>query len=306
MPRPRCSGGHTTPRDGGQGWVGKFRGSGSRVAYARASSIAWDCACESRQPDGGAVPRDDPRSDVPVILLVFMYHRARAGRHGNAADVLDAHFRHIAANYNSVLPGDPLAPSTNVCLTFDDAYFDFYATVFPLLKKHNVRALLAVPPAVIREDVAARPLERIAVESDAAFADPDKGGFCTWPELAEMTRSGQVRVAAHGLTHCRLDRPGVDLEREVDEPQTVLRARLGREVENFVFPFGRYDDASLHRAGKRYRHVFRIGGAANPGWGRRLLYRIDADQMETPTSLLAGPRRLRYRARYFWNRLRGR
>src|SRR4051812_32225389 len=109
-----------------------------------------------------------------------MYHRARSGRHGNPAHVLDSHFRHIAANHNCVLPGEPLAASTNICLTFDDAYFDFYATVFPLLKKHNVRALLAVPPAVIRENIAATPLERMTIESDAAFANPDAGGFCTW------------------------------------------------------------------------------------------------------------------------------
>src|SRR5207253_3666710 len=88
----------------------------------------------------------------PMNLLVLMYHRARAGRHGNDPAMLEKHFRHIAANYRNVLPGDALdANRLNVCLTFDDAYFDFYATVYPLLMRHQLRAVLAVPPLVVRE-----------------------------------------------------------------------------------------------------------------------------------------------------------
>jgi peptidoglycan/xylan/chitin deacetylase (PgdA/CDA1 family) len=242
-----------------------------------------------------------------VNLAVLMYHRARAGRHGNAPAMLAAHFEHLTRRTRNVLPGEPLEPAAlNVCLSFDDAYFDFYATVFPLLQRHNLRALLAVPPAVVQEDVAAVREERLRLEPDEAFARPELGGFCTWPELGEMTDSGHVTIAAHGFTHCRLDVPEAELDHEVDAPQAVLRQRLRQPVDSFVFPYGRYGPRSLERARRKYRHVFRIGGAMNRTWDHPVLYRIDADEMTTPVSLLSAGRRLGYRARHFWNRLRRR
>ncbi len=240
-----------------------------------------------------------------MSLLVLMYHRARAGRYGNAPDILEAHFAHIANTYPNVLPGDSLTSGIpNVCLSFDDGYFDFHATVFPLLKKYHLRALLAIPPNVVRERVDVAADERLGMDSDEAFAHPDGGGFCSWAELEEMAASGHVTIAAHGLTHCRLDAPTASLERELDAPKDILSARLAQPVESFVFPFGRYSPYALEQAKRRYRYVFRIGGALNRSWGNRVLYRIGADAMETPSSLFSLGRLACYRARYFWNRLR--
>jgi len=234
-----------------------------------------------------------------------MYHRARAGRHGNAPDMLAANFAHLADKYPNVLPGDPLAPGRiNVCLSFDDGYFDFYATVFPLLQRYNLRALLAIPPAFMRERIDVAAHERLGVDSAEAFAHPEKGGFCTLEELAEMTGTGRVLVAAHGFTHSRLDSPVADFGTELDAPRVILEARLAQPIESFVFPFGRYSRPALRHARQKYRYVFRIGGALNLGWNRRLLYRVDADAMKSPRSLFSPARLASYRARYLWNRLR--
>ena len=242
-----------------------------------------------------------------MTLLVLLYHRAREDPHGNPPEVLDAHFAHIARSYPNVLPGEPLTPGVpNVCLSFDDGYYDFHATVYPLLRKHNLRALLAIPPGVVRERVAGSAVERLGFRSEYAFAHPDQGGLCTWAELAELASGGRVTIAAHGFAHVRLDPPEIDLAAEIDAPQTILRARCAQPVESFVFPFGRFSPRALDHARGRYRHVFRIGGASNRSWGGRLLYRIDADRMKSPTSLFAPARLAGYRARYFWNRLRGR
>lgn len=242
-----------------------------------------------------------------MTLLVLMYHRAQAGPHGNPAELLDAHFAHVAATYPNVLPGEALTPDTlNVCLTFDDAYFDFYTTVFPLLKKHGLRALLAVPTSVIRDRVDASRAERLGIEAETAFGNPSRGGFCTWDELEEMSASGRVRMAAHGFTHTRLDTDQARLDTEIDAPQAILRARFADSADSFVFPYGRYSERSLRQAQSRYRYLFRIGGAVNDGWDRRLLYRVDADRMESPWSLFSPARMMRYRARNVWNRLRRR
>jgi peptidoglycan/xylan/chitin deacetylase (PgdA/CDA1 family) len=242
-----------------------------------------------------------------VSLLVLMYHRAREGRHGNSAAMLDAHFAYLASRCANVLPGETLAPDKpSVCVSFDDGYFDFYTTVFPLLRRHNLRALLAIPPYVIRETVAVKTADRLGFDSDDAFTHPSRGGFCTWSELAEMTASGSVQIAAHGFTHTRLDDPQVDLEAEIEAPRAVLSARLDQAVDSFVFPYGRYSPRSLTKARLRYRHVFRIGGALNRSWDSRLMYRIDADGMKAPGALLAPARMAAYRVRYLWNQLRRR
>lgn len=236
-----------------------------------------------------------------------MYHRARAGRLGNAPEMLDAHFAHLARHCACVLPGEPLATERlNVCLTFDDGYFDFYAIVFPLLKKHGLRALLAVPPIVVREHADKSADVRLQAEADVNYIHPNYGGFCTWAELREMAESGSVTIAAHGFTHCRLDRENVDLATEIETTQALLSTRLGQVVDSFVFPYGRFSGPALERVQRTYRYAFRIGGADNSGWDDGLLYRVDADAMTSPTALLTPTRRLKYRARHAWNRLRGR
>jgi len=242
-----------------------------------------------------------------ISLLVLMYHRAVPGRHGNAPAMLEAHLALVAREQHVVLPGEPLERGRlNVCLTFDDAYYDFYAVVFPLLRRHGLRALLAVVPTWVRERVAAPAEERLALGAEAAAARPDAGGFCTWPELDEMGRSGCVTIAAHGLTHQPLDRPGVDLAAEVATPGELLRARLGQAVDSFVLPYGRCNRRLLRFARDHYRHVFRIGAASNRGWTAPVLYRVDADALATPAAPFAAHRLRACRWRFFWNRLRGR
>lgn len=242
-----------------------------------------------------------------MSLLVLMYHRAQAGPHGNTPAMLDAHFSYIAANYHCVLPGEPLKEGKlNVCLTFDDGYFDFYALVYPMLQRHDLRALLAVPPVVVHDQANFPADVRLKSEPNVNYNHPNYGGFCTWDELREMAQSGRVSIAAHGFTHCRLDREGADLQTEIVAPQKFLAERLGRPVDSFVFPFGRFSPAALKCAEKTYRHVFRIGGADNPDWDRPFLYRVDADRLTAPDAPFRSTRRTSYRARYFWNRLRRR
>jgi peptidoglycan/xylan/chitin deacetylase (PgdA/CDA1 family) len=237
-------------------------------------------------------------------LLVLMYHRARAERHGNSPELLDEHFGHVANSYHNVLPGETLSSEKlNVCLTFDDGYFDFYAVVFPLLRKHQLRALLAIPAFHVVESATAPASARLAMDSDRTFADPLSGGFCTWAELEEMAASGLVSIAAHGFTHQRLDQ-NASLMTEIDSPQSILASRLAQPVDSFVFPFGRCSRRAIRHAKARYRYLFRIGSALNRSWNGRVIYRVDADRMNNAWTLFSRRRLAAYRARYFWNRMR--
>ncbi len=242
---------------------------------------------------------------MTMSLLVLTYHRARACRDGNPASMLDAHFEHIAAHFENVLPGERLlATRDSVCLAFDGAFFDFHATVFPLLRKHNLRALLAVAPAVIRDHTTASAADRVATATDAAYAHPSVDAFCTWNELDQLVRSGHVGIAAHGYTHCRLDHPQADAETEVHVPRTLLGARLQTTVESFVFPHQCYTRRIVDEARTGYDFVFGGGNAANRTWRHRLLYRINADSLRSPAAPFAPAKLLLHRSRYLWNRLR--
>lgn len=242
-----------------------------------------------------------------MSVVALMYHRAQPGRYGNAPEMLDAHFRFIAARCACVLPGESLARGKiNVCLTFDDGYYDFYAIVLPLLKKHGLHAVLAVVPALVPDGVEATAEERLAAVTDFDARDPDRRGLCSWRELQEITESGHGVVAAHGYAHRRLDKVDTDVHDEVIVPQTVLRARLGRPVDTFVFPYGRFSRQALASVRANYAYAFRIGGADNRSWNAPVLYRVDADRMTSPEALLAPHRRLSYRLRFYWNRVRGR
>ena len=242
-----------------------------------------------------------------MTLIVLMYHRASAGRHGNAPTMLDAHFAAIAERFHCVLPGDRLKDDRlNVCLSFDDGTYDFHAVVYPLLQKHGLRAVLAVPVSFLEESVRAPESIRLRACEERTADGGAVGAYCTWDELRELSASGLVSVAAHGLTHRRLDRDGVDLDAEISAPRTILSARLERPIDSFVLPYGRFDRRSLERIAREYRYVFRIGGGDNESWDGSLLYRIDADEMTAPDALFSRRRLAGYRLRRRWNRMRGR
>jgi peptidoglycan/xylan/chitin deacetylase (PgdA/CDA1 family) len=240
-------------------------------------------------------------------LLVLMYHRASAGAYGNPVEMLDAHFEVLARRYRCVLPGEPLEHGKlNVCLSFDDGYFDFLVEVMPLLDKHGLRAVLAVPITVLRESVDEPVAARLQVCAERRDGIEARGGHCTWQELAQIAATGSVAIAAHGFSHQRLDRPALDLQAEIELPRTLLAERTGQKVESFVLPYGRFSAEALAYAKQRYRYVFRIGSADNAGWDAKVLYRVDADQMPTPDFLFSKHRMAGYRFRRSWNAVRGR
>jgi peptidoglycan/xylan/chitin deacetylase (PgdA/CDA1 family) len=240
-----------------------------------------------------------------MSLFVLSYRRAKAGADGNSPEMLDAHFEYLAANFANVLPGDPLPPHRRaVCIGFDGAFRDFYERVFPLLTKHKLRAVLAVTPAVIRDDGGRLGGRRQLTADHGTSSQSAARPFCSWGELQEMVDSGSIAVAAHGYTHRPLDKADNDVATEVHVPRTLLSARLRVPVESFVFPFGRYSAGALREARDGYRHVFVDAMATNRDWGRGVVFRIPCDALKTPTAPLEGSRLLVYRTRALWYRLR--
>lgn len=75
-----------------------------------------------------------------------------------------------------------------VLLTFDDGDKSWYQVAYPLLKEYGFHAVGFVVPAYIFE------------EPDPAVAR----GWLSWPELAEMERSGVFDIQSHTYFHARV------------------------------------------------------------------------------------------------------
>ena len=224
-----------------------------------------------------------------IMIPVVMYHHINSDDLplSNSDSMMDAHLRLISERYVTVFPGEELQ-SSSICLTFDDAYYDFYHYVFPLLKKYNLKALLAVPCTYILDDTDVAPEKRLSLKHHEIYENHQTfAPFCTYVELREMVQSGHVIIASHSMNHINLSDEGVDLEREIFGSKVILEEKLGYRVESFVLPYGRYNDAAVALAHEYYRYVFRIGNALNPSWDGigGLVYRIKGDALKSPDEL---------------------
>jgi len=236
-----------------------------------------------------------------------MYHRAGDGLYGNPVPVLRAHFAYLQRHCRVVLPGEPLrSRQLNLCLTFDDAYADFYAHVFPLLQQFSLRAVLAVPTAFVVEQTGASLEERLSVPHETAMQGEvfmTKAPFCTWAELQQMTASGLVQAASHSHRHQDMTRPEMDVGFEAVQSKTLLEQRLGRQVSTFVYPFGKVNARAHGIVTQHYPYAMRIGSALNRNWSprRQPLCRVEADQTPEIARLLRWNRVASYGLKWMAN-----
>lgn len=229
-----------------------------------------------------------------------MYHRVGTGKHTNSKEMLRSHLTFLKERYAIVLPGDPLQKRKfSICLTFDDASFDFYHFVFPMLKELNIKALLGVPARYILDSSTLAPEERLSVPYTMAMQDgffDQKAPFCTWEEIDEMVESGHVEVASHSFMHCNLTFDFVDLNREVVTSKQIIETNLSQSINSFIYPFGR-SNVRLHEyVAEHYPYAFRIGSSLNWGWGngKKPITRIIGDQMRGYADLLSYPNLAKY------------
>lgn len=223
------------------------------------------------------------------MLTVVMYHHVNSDDLplSNSDVMMDAHLELISERYTTIFPGERIT-NRSVCLTFDDAYYDFYYYVFPLLKKYNLKALLAVPSAFILDETNIESEKRLSLKHQDIYENSEAfSPFCTYVELREMVQSGHVQIASHSMNHVNLTQEDVDLEKEIFGSKVILEDKLGCRIDSFVLPFGKYNDAAVALVHEHYSYVFRIGNALNPSWDGigGLIYRIKGDGLKRPCSL---------------------
>ncbi|MBM4140569.1 MAG: polysaccharide deacetylase family protein [Nitrospira sp.] len=246
------------------------------------------------------------------MLLVLLYHRINAVEYSNRLDIFLAHVKFIADHYPVVLPGDTLpSGKTAVCLTFDDAYFDFYHYVFPLLCELKIRALLGVPVKYIVESTTLDSISRLSIPYDEAMANEvsvKKVPFCTWDEISQMVASGFVEVASHSYSHRNLTDQDVDLREEIVRSKAILEENLPQRITTFVYPFGKVNKKVHSFVTRHYLYAMRIGSALNKDWynSHGLIYRVNGDCLTNPLQPLKKINLSKYLFKYVMNTIRGR
>lgn len=241
-------------------------------------------------------------------MMAFLYHRVAEGKRANPLAMMEEHLALFAGR--TVLPGDPL-DARSVCLTFDDAYFDFYHFIFPLLKKYHLRALLAVPVHYILEKTSLPPAVRLGVTYREAMQNDvhlSHAPFCTWEELSEMTSSGLVEIASHSMHHQSLLTPGLNLDLEIAGSKQLLEEKLHCPIRTFVYPLGQFNRTIHARVKRHYEFAMRIGSTWNTSWQNYsgMIYRILSDNLVSPDQHLRLTRQFSYAWFYLLNSLRGR
>ena len=175
------------------------------------------------------------RHELPVL----MYHRvvenppafSKFNLHVTQADLEEQFLSLKRRGFESVTFGDLSArkiPKKSVLLTFDDGYEDNYHYLFPLLKKHGMKAVIYLLG------------DR---KHTVNFWDTPKGEpeapLLKEGQIREMAESGLVEFGAHSLSHARLtELSPVEAEGEIRGSKKALEEFLGQPVLSFAYPYG--------------------------------------------------------------------
>lgn len=180
-------------------------------------------------------------------MIVLNYHELSGGQASNPWclnwDLFDAHLaaysdRLIAPETFLARCQDPAyATSPEVLLTFDDGFESDYSRVFA---HHTSQSRIPFVSFI--------PVEHVG-----------EPGRMTWDMIDELSRHG-ITIGSHGLAHVDLTSvPRAEAERELRVSKSVLEDRLGRSVDLFAFPYGKFSmpvcDLALNAG---YSHLFTI------------------------------------------------
>jgi hypothetical protein len=247
--------------------------------------------------------RQEAAGRVPVLFF-----------HDVEPDRFEAQLRYLRSNAYRTLDADQLEArlrrpggrdaGREVALTFDDATWTFWAYAFPLLRRHQARAILFAIPGLVPDDPTSYPTldDLWAGRCGAAEIAARKKvqPLCTWRELRALHESGMVDIQSHSLTHAlvpvsaRIDdfvHPGfaagtyanadLPLAASDDPRRPERRLRLGAPVFAAASRLGgqpRFLEAP-ELAQTLIDHVAAHGGTAffeRPSWRRELTALLDA------------------------------
>jgi len=236
-----------------------------------------------------------------AMLLCGMYHHINSNNFSNSIDTFEKHLMYMKNKFNIVLPGDELR-KVNMCLVFDDAYYDFYYFVFPLLKKYGVKAMLSIPVKYILDDTDLSSNKRLSVKHSDIMKENNYikyTPFCTWKEITQMVNSNLVGISSHSFSHIDLTQKNVNYDLELKKSKEIIESKIKQPICSFTFPYGQFNERVKSNVAKYYKYLFGIGNIDNITWNgfKGVLYRIYCDDLKSFNDKLSFKYLLMYKIR---------
>ncbi|HFD05307.1 MAG TPA: polysaccharide deacetylase family protein [Firmicutes bacterium] len=177
------------------------------------------------------------KNKFPVILLFHQVEKEwRAGVGWNYVKQFEAFMYYLKRHRYNVLPITVLLEKNrtyskkDIIITFDDGYEDIYEYVLPIMERYKFP--FAIFPIV----------DFIGKYNDWDFVLGPKTKHLSEKQLRILAKNKLVTIGSHSLNHLDLNRVSLEIsEREIRESKRKLEKILGKEVEIFSYPFGKYN-----------------------------------------------------------------
>jgi len=164
-------------------------------------------------------------------------------------------------------------PRRAVVLTFDDGYRDFYTNAAPHLRRHGFPATVFLPTASCGQTNAWPGLPSGVEERE----------LLTWQQIKELAGQGTY-FAPHGVTHQDMTLLSVaDAEQEMVASKREIEEKIGRAVEFFCYPYGRWNPAIRNLVSKHFLAACStVMEVVEPAADLFVLPRVDAYYLRAP------------------------
>lgn len=216
----------------------------------------WRAVARGRELFGRPAPRG---------LRVLGYHSIGAPLPGDpyGLAVAPADFARqmeLAATGNfgrpAALGSAALDGSPELCVTFDDGYFDTLTNAAPILARLRLPFTVCVTPGLL--------------DSGRPHLD--------WKELKRLAEIPDCEIGAHGLTHARLDSlDDAALARELSDSRRRLEDAVGKPARVMTWPHGAASrrTAAAAKAAGFARAACSLYGTNEPSRDPLLLRRVE-------------------------------
>jgi peptidoglycan/xylan/chitin deacetylase (PgdA/CDA1 family) len=168
------------------------------------------------------------------VVPILMYHSIQPqppleNRLAASPQAFERQMDFLKRNHYRVLKLEELAnlmrqkkkiPPRAIAITFDDGYKDNYTYTFPILKKYGIPATFFI------------------IVQEVGRADR-----LSWEEILKMQNSGLATIGSHTVGPEPLTRikSEEELKRQIFDSKEMLEQKLGRRVDFFSYPEGRFN-----------------------------------------------------------------
>lgn len=119
-------------------------------------------------------------------------------------------------------------PRQSIIISFDDCWEDQFTFAFPILKKYHYTATFFIITNYINQR-----------------------DFMTWDQVHQLSSAGMT-IGSHSRSHPFLDRitDPDKLESEIGESKQIIEQHLGKQIHEFAYPYGAFDQRVIALAKK--------------------------------------------------------